>query len=296
LAYNLFVLMILLFPEGRLPSNRWRWLAYLYVTIALVEVVSMAFLPGPLEGLGPIRNPLGIESLPIGRKPVQALIFSLLFVAAASLLLRLRGAGWVERQQIKWLAYAAAMASVGSILAYTVPVTTSARWVAWVGYAITAIGVLGIPISIGIAILRYRLYEIDFIINKTLVYGALTATLVLVYFVDIVVFQEVFRALTGQTSQVAIVASTLMIAALFNPLRRRLQAFIDQRFYRRKYDATKTLEGFGARLRDETDLETISEDLVGVVHETMRPAHVSVWLRPTQGTTLGEDVPSLEAQ
>jgi hypothetical protein len=131
----------------------------------------------------------------------------------------------------------------------------------------------------GIAILRYRLYEIDLIINRTLVYGALTATLAVVYFVDIVVFQEVFRALTGQTSQLAIVASTLMIAALFNPLRRRLQAFIDSRFYRRTYDARKVLEAFGSRLRDQTDLEKLCEDLAEVVDETMQPSHISLWLR-----------------
>ena len=179
LAYNLFALVLLLFPEGRLPSIRWRWFVYLYVTIALVEVISMPFLYGSLEGLDPIQNPLGIEGLPIGRKPVQALVFAMLFIAAALLLVRLRGAGWVERQQIKWLAYAAAMASIGSILAYTIPEVISARWVSWAGYAIMAIGVLAMPIAIGIAILRYRLFEIDLIINRTLVYGSLTALLAL---------------------------------------------------------------------------------------------------------------------
>jgi len=131
----------------------------------------------------------------------------------------------------------------------------------------------------GIAILRYRLYEIDLIINKTLVYGALTAMLAVVYFVDIVVFQEVLLALTGQTSQLAVVASTLVIAALFNPLRRRIQSFIDRRFYRRTYDAAKTLEAFGSRLREQTDLEKLCEDLAEVVDETMQPSHISLWLR-----------------
>jgi len=130
--------------------------------------------------------------------------------------------------------------------------------------------------------MRYRLYEIDLIINRTLVYGSLTLTLVALYFGAIVVLQRVFVALTGQKSTLAIVASTLLIAALFNPLRRRIQSFIDRRFYRRKYDAAKTLETFSAKLRDETDLDALSGDLVGVVRETMQPAHVSLWLRPDE--------------
>jgi len=130
------------------------------------------------------------------------------------------------------------------------------------------------------AILRYRLYEIDIIINRTLVYGSLTVLLVALYFGVIVVLQRVFVLLTGQQSTLAVVASTLLIAALFNPLRRRIQSFIDRRFYRRKYDARKTLEAFSAQLRDETDLEALNSELVGVVRETMQPAHVSLWLRP----------------
>jgi hypothetical protein len=137
-----------------------------------------------------------------------------------------------------------------------------------------------VPIAVGFAVLKYRLYDIDFLINRTLVYGSLTATLVALYFGGIVVLQRVFVTLTGQQSTLAVVASTLLIAALFVPLRRRVQGFVDRRFYRRKYDARKTLEAFSAKLRDETDLEALNNDLVGVVRETMQPAHVSVWLRP----------------
>jgi hypothetical protein len=135
------------------------------------------------------------------------------------------------------------------------------------------------PISVGIAIVRYRLYEIDTLINRTLVYGALTAILAALYFGGIVVLQRVFIALTGEQSTLAVVASTLLIAALFNPLRRRIQGFIDRRFYRSKYNARKTLEAFSAKLREETDLDALSNDLVGMVRETMQPAHVYLWLR-----------------
>jgi hypothetical protein len=282
LGFNLFVLMLILFPTGLLPRGRWRWVVYLYVAIAFVEVIAMLFLPGALEGLELIENPLGIDGLPIGRKPVQALVFTLGLVASASLVLRLRRGSWVERQQIKWLAYAAAAATGGSILTYTPPEAIGARWVTSVGYVLLELGVLGIPISIGIAILRYRLYEIDTLINRTLVYGSLTAMLLVVYFGGVATTEAIIRTLTGQEQQpqLAIVVSTLVIAALFNPLRRRIQAFIDRRFYRSKYDARKTLEAFSAKLRDETDLDALNAELVGVVRETMQPAHVSLWLRP----------------
>jgi hypothetical protein len=152
----------------------------------------------------------------------------------------------------------------------------------WVANAINVAVTPGVPISIGIAILRYRLYDIDIIINRTLVYGSLTLMLALVYFGGVTATQALFRALTGQEQQpqLAIVVSTLVIAALFTPLRRRIQSFIDRRFYRRKYDAQKTLEAFSSKLRDATDLEALSEDLEGVVRETMRPAYISLWLRP----------------
>jgi hypothetical protein len=149
-------------------------------------------------------------------------------------------------------------------------------------FSLAGLGFAGVPVAIGFAVLKYRLYDIDILINRTLVYGSLTAMLVAVYFGGVATTQTILRALTGQTEQpqLAVVISTLVIAALFNPLRRLLQSFIDRRFYRKKYDARKTLEAFSARLRDETDLETLNNDLAGVIRETMQPAHVSLWLRP----------------
>jgi len=142
-----------------------------------------------------------------------------------------------------------------------------------------ALSFLLVPFSISVAVLRSHLFDVDVLINRTLVYGSLTVTLVAIYFGGIVLLQRVFVLFTGQQSTLAVVASTLLIAAMFNPLRRRIQSFIDRRFYRRKYDARKTLEAFSVKLRDETDLQTLNNDLVGVVTETMQPAHVSLWLR-----------------
>jgi hypothetical protein len=181
------------------------------------------------------------------------------------------------------LAYAASVVVIGAILTYVVPEATGAGWVGHVGLVLLAVGFVGVPIAIGIAILKYRLYDINLLINRTLVYGSLTATLLGIYVGTIVVLQELLRAITGQESQLAIVASTLAVAALFTPLRRRIQGFIDRRFYRRKYDARKTLEAFSAKLSQETDLDALRSDLVSVVSETMQPTHVSLWLRPDRG-------------
>ena len=281
---GLFVFCILLFPNGRLPSRRWRPLAWLTVAFILVGVISSAFSPGALLGvLGPIENPLGIEGFSsVYYKAVLYIMSTVLQVAVAlSVFMRLRRAVGVERQQIKWFAYAAAAYVSATILAYIIPgVIDTPLWFERVGFALNIVFIPTIPIAIGIAILRYRLYDIDLLINRTLVYGSLTATLVALYFGGIVLLQRVFVALTSEQSTLAVVASTLLIAALFSPLRRRIQSFIDRRFYRRKYDASKTLEAFSSKLRDETDLEALNNDLVGVVRETMQPAHVSLWLRP----------------
>jgi hypothetical protein len=278
---GLQVSYLLLFPTGRLPSRRWRWLAWLTVAYILVGVITAAFSPGAYQGsLGPIRNPLGIEGFTQFYKAVVYTMAPTLFIAAAiSLFIRLRRAVGVERQQLKWLAYAAGVFAVAIVLISISIAIDTPRWYVWVASAIFVAVTPGVPVAIGIAILRYRLYEIDIIINRTLVYATLTVLLAGVYELSIVLLQEAFRALTGQHSGLAIVASTLLIAALFAPFRRRIQSFIDRLFYCKKYDAAKTLEAFSAKLRDETDLQALSNQVVEVVRRTMQPAHVSLWLR-----------------
>jgi hypothetical protein len=278
---GLIVFLDLLFPNSRLPSARWRWFARFTAIVLLPAAILAALSPGLILS-STLNNPLGIEGLPNASKAIEAFMYALVAVGASSMLARLRHAGRIERQQIKWFAYATAVAISGVILKNTVYPAVGVTWVWWVGLVLTTVGVVSSPIAMGIAILRYRLYEIDIIINRTLVYGSLTATLVALYFVGIVVLQSLFVVLIGEKSTLAVVASTLMIAALFTPLRRRIQSFIDRRFYRRKYDAAKTLEAFSAQLRNETDLEALSDDLVGVVRETMQPAHVSLWLGPSR--------------
>jgi hypothetical protein len=271
LFVGLLVFLLLLFPTGRLPSSRWRSFAWVSVGIISVGVIYSSV----------ISPDVGFDALP---NPMQLLVLALGGIAAASLVVGRHGARGVERQQIKWLLYAGPIWFIGGALQITVFyfMLVERSWGLWVAHILVVVGGLGGPIAIGVAILRYRLYEIDLLINRTLVYGSLTALLAVVYFGGVSATQLIFRALTGQERQpqLAIVVSTLVIAALFNPLRRRIQAFIDWRFYRRKYDAAKTLEAFSVKLRDETDLNTMSSDLVGVVRQTMQPAHISLWLRP----------------
>jgi|SRR5215217_1971521 len=290
LQLGAFLFMVLLFPDGRLPSRGWRPFAWLGVLSVLIGAFLGAVSPGPIMALGSIHNPLGIESLPNVQQPLQMLMVVLIAVAAGSLLIRWISARGVERQQIKWFSYATALLAGGAILQYAISEPLELVLLGWIGRTLVLAGLAGIPISMGIAILRFRLYDIDIIINRTLVYGSLTATLLALYFGGIVLLQRVFVAFTGGRSTLAVVASTLLIAALFNPLRRRIQSFIDRRFFRRKYDARKTLEAFSAKLRDETDLQALNGELVGVVRETMQPAHVSLWLHP-DATSEGEQAP-----
>ncbi len=301
------VFLMLLFPDGRLPSRRWRIVAWTALLGAVSDALQQAFKPGPLFAYSWIQNPFGWVGVIGGTytsyqflAALSVLGMSLLaastLAALFSLILRLRRAGADERQQLKWFSFAAVPAVVclsvvllqdilynltsEFLLGSTVELLPREVWDYSLYVAMFAL--LIVPVFTYIAILRYRLYEIDIIINRTLVYGTLTVTLVALYFGGIVVLQRVFVLLTGQHSTLAVVASTLLIAALFTPLRRRIQSFIDRRFYRRKYDARKTLEAFSAKLRDETDLEALNNALVGVVRDTMQPAHVSLWFRPDQ--------------
>jgi len=262
-----------LFPSGSPPSRRWWALLAVLWCFGSLEYFKayptspgFAFLP---EGLDVLAVPTNI-------------VFQVCTVAQfLALLVRWRRSGPVERLQLKWVVYGVALAAA-SALVVEVVLANLAPVLYLTGTALFSIVVLVIPAGIGVAMLRYRLYDIDVVINRTLVYGSLTLMLALVYFGGVAATQALLHALTGQEEQpqLAIVVSTLVIAALFNPLRRRIQSFIDRRFYRKKYDARKTLEAFSATLRDETDLNALSDDLVGVVRETMQPAHVSLWLRP----------------
>jgi hypothetical protein len=271
----------LYFPNGHLVSRRWRWIVGLAILFCVTGAVLSALTPGEIPDMG-IVNPLGVEALrPVSEllEPIYlALYFFLFFASAASLVVRFRRSGSLERQQIKWLAFAALAVPVWFLTNAPIEAASRTLFIVMDALIFSAL----IPVAAGVAILRYRLYDIDVVINRTLVYGTLTVLLAAVYFGGVATTQAIFRALTGQEQQpqLAIVVSTLVIAALFMPLRRRIQAFIDRRFYRRKYDARKTLEAFSARLRDETDLEALNAELVGVVRETMQPAHVSLWLRP----------------
>jgi hypothetical protein len=279
------VFLPLYFPNGRLLSLRWRPVMWLAIFVSGATVVIWAFLPGKVGDAWDITNPLGLAALrPAigGLEVVMAVLFlGFILSSVVSLVVRSRRSQGQERQQMKWLTYAAATV-LGMVLLTTLLEAANLVFLSEMAGLATDLLIAGIPVGVGIAVLRYRLYDIDVVINRTLVYGSLTALLALVYLGGVTATQAIFRTLTGEQEQpqLAIVVSTLIIAALFTPLRRRIQAFIDRRFYRRKYDARKTLEAFSIKLRDETDLKALNNELVGVVRDTMQPAHVSVWLRP----------------
>ncbi|MGH3087484.1 MAG: hypothetical protein ACRDSJ_09225, partial [Rubrobacteraceae bacterium] len=283
------VYMFLLFPDGRLPSRRWRPFAWFAGAVMALICVGSVFIPGPLLHRPGVRNPFGLEALAWSANVLVFIILMLLvciLVSALSLVFRYRRAGGEMRQQIKWLAFAACFVglffSIGLLpQIFLAPESGAAPEPLWVSLMnnLRLVSFAGVPVAVGVAILRYRLYDIEIIINRALVYGSLTAMLALIYFGSVVVLQRTFVFLTGEGSQLTIVASTLAIAALFHPLRRRVQAFVDRRFYRKKYDAARVLDAFSSKLRDEADLDQLNGDLVAVVRETVQPAHVSLWLR-----------------
>jgi hypothetical protein len=236
---GLFVFLALLFPDGRPPSPRWRPFAWLVGAVAVVGTVAAAYSPGPVRGLGSLRNPLGVGGIPDLSGPVEVLVFVLALAASVSLVVRLRGARGVERQQIRGFAYAAAVAAVGAIVYYVISGALGSWWLHWeVGFAAMMIGVVGMPAALGVAVLRYRLYDIDLIINLTLVYGLLTAVLAGLFELNVVALQHVALVLThAEDSQIAYFASALMLAAMFEPLKRRIDGFVERRFFRRDTQA-----------------------------------------------------------
>jgi hypothetical protein len=278
-----FILIPLYFPDGRLVSRRWAFVGWVALGSLLPFTLLFAIAPvEAVQGSG-IQNPSGIEALRPFVKTFEIVVLvcyiSLILAAAGSLVVRFLRSVGEERQQLKWFTYAAAMLPVWFLINRPIQVAFPDLFA-----VLDSLFIAAVPIAAGIAILRYRLYDIDLIINRTLVYGVLSLLLGLIYFGAIVLSQAALRTLAGGESPLAVVASTLAIAALFNPLRRRVQDFIDRRFYRKKYDAAKTLEAFSARLRDETDLDRLGGELVSVVHETMRPEHASLWLKPRDET------------
>jgi hypothetical protein len=278
----ILVFLPLLFPDGRPPSRRWRPVAWLGGLSIVLIWAPISFLIWPERGTELLRGGESGEEGPGWLLALAEAGFPLMLLAGLgaviSLFVRFHRASGSERQQIKWFAYAAVV--FGSLIPLDLlGLDEPLGDVVW--NLLNAAASLGLYAAIGVAILKYRLYDIDLIINRTLVYGVLTATLALVYLGGVVVLQALLRTLTAQGSQLAVVASTLTIAALFSPLRRRVQIFIDRRFYRRKYDAAKTLEAFSIKLRGRTDLDRLGEDLVGVVEETLQPQHASLWLRPS---------------
>jgi hypothetical protein len=281
LGYALFYASFFVFPDGRFVPRWGRWA----VVVWIVYQASFSLVPND--------SPLQPEAWPtLLLLPLVLGLFGAMVFAQVYRYLRVSEP--IERQQTKWVVFGLTAAISLTLAAAIVPAEFFPRLLqpgvskVLYGMGVTTVvnlSLLLIPLSIGVAILRYRLWDIDELINRTLVYGSLTVTLSLVYFGGIAATEAILRALTVQEQpQLAVVVSTLVIAALFTPLRRRIQRFIDRRFYRRKYDARKTLEAFSATLRDETDLDALSDDVISAVSETMQPAHVSLWLRPDRDT------------
>jgi hypothetical protein len=280
-AYGLPMYLLLLFPDGSFVSRSWRLAGLGLGGILVFAAATKAFKPGRISP--GIENPLapggGIgEMIQVLDTVTDVLALPAFALSVAGLVVRLRRSRGVEREQLKWFTYSAALVGVGLTTSILIPDGPFAD----LAFLVGLLALAGLPVAAGIAILRYRLYDIDVLVNRTLVYVILTATLALVYLGSVVSLQYAFGIFAGGGSQLAIVASTLVIAALFDPLRRRVQGFIDRRFYRKKYDARRTLEDFSARLREETDLQQLKTELLSVARKTMQPEHISLWLKPAE--------------
>jgi hypothetical protein len=282
------LLILLVFPTGHLLSPRWRWVVGM---IGLLFVIFVVFATVSSEWQDPttgktLPNPLGLNVMPADltfetiQGPVLIALVSTVALCVLAVLIRYRRSGIVEREQLKWFLFASAIFI--AVYTYAGIFYIGVDSPGWLTIIFDLI-IIFIPVSIGIAILRYRLFDIDIIIRRTVTYSILTALLALIYFGGVVLLQQLTRSITGESSDVAIVVSTLVIAALFFPLRRRVQSAIDRRFYRRKYDAAKTLAAFGVTVRDEVELDKLTSELLNVVSETMQPASVSLWLKAEKG-------------
>jgi hypothetical protein len=291
LIYPIFFILVL-FPTGQPPSPRWRWLIVAGLVMMAIFLFLITFSQSfEATELGwSVPNPIGLLQADVWEKYFiilwPAALFSLTLLSVASLFFRYRGAATVERTQIKWLLYACALFAAVYIPLWWISDLKTILNEIW--NLLFSLSILAIPAAITAAILRYRLFDIDVIIRKTLVYAALTATLGLVFFGGVALLQQVVGRITGtEDSPVAIVISTLLIAALFSPLRRRIQDFIDRRFYRQKYNAEQALADFADTARNETDLEALTGKLLEVVSQTMQPEQASLWLRPSRDRTSG---------
>lgn len=272
-AFGFFVFAFLFFPDGRLPSPRWRPVAYFALFVyAFGAILGLLWNPLFTEFTPGIEAPLDLPYAKSAEAAFGVFLlcnFVLLFLSMVSLVVRLRRSSGIERRRLGLFVYAVA------VFAIAFPASV---WYFGDGRVIAYLLTL-VPVSAGIAILRHRLFDIDLVVNRTLVYLSLTVLLTSIYFGSVTALQYVFRLATGEETQVVIVASTLAIAAMFVPLRRRLQTFVDRRFYRSRYDARVVASRFALRLRDEVELSSLDRELLAIVHETVHPTHASLWLK-----------------
>ena len=274
--FPMLTYLLLVFPNGQLPSARWRPVVWYTVSVIIAWTAAATLVFTPIGYALRLPNPVSLGFAIVLDLTGQSLVAAILvgpaaILCAAALVYRFRGSQGVERQQLKWVAYAAVIVVVGIFL---LPVSSGSKPLE----IAKQLALLVVPLAAGIAILRYRLYDIDLLIKRTLVYGSLTAVLGLVYVASVLLSQQLLRWFTGG-SDIAVAGSTLLVVALFQPIRNRVQEFVDRRFYRARYDAARTIDAFSVRLRGDVDLDSVRADLIGVIHATIHPAHASVWLR-----------------